>query len=125
VNINNQMWAEKYRPRHLDEIVNQTEIVERMKGFVANANINHCLLLGPPGTGKTTSAHCLLRDLYGDNYMDYVLELNASDERGIGTVRETIKTFARTMSLGRIPFKVIILDEVDNMTPAAQNALRA
>lgn len=118
------MWTEKYRPRTLDEIVNQTEIIERLKGFVINANIPHCLFLGPPGTGKTTSAHCLSRDLYGDNYKDYIMELNASDERGIGTIREVVKTFSRTMSLGKVTFKILILDEVDNMTAAAQNALR-
>jgi len=121
----NGMWTEIYRPRTLGEMVNQTEIVNRLKGFVKNANIPNCLSIGPPGTGKTTAAHCLARDLYGDDYMDYVMELNASDERGIGTVREKVKIFARTMSLGKVSFKIVILDEVDNMTAAAQQALRA
>jgi len=72
------LWAEKYRPRTLDEIVNQEEIVARLKKFVEEKNMPHLLFAGPPGTGKTTSAHCLAHDLYGPNYMQYMLELNAS-----------------------------------------------
>ena len=72
------LWAEKYRPRKLDEIVNQEEIVARLKKFVEEKNMPHLLFAGPPGTGKTTSAHCLAHDLYGPNYMQYMLELNAS-----------------------------------------------
>jgi len=119
-----EMWAEKYRPKKLDDMVNQKEIVERLKSFVKSRNVPHCIFAGPPGTGKTTAALCLARDLYGEAYRDHVMELNASDERGIDVVRETVKTFARARAMGDIPFKVMILDEADNMTGDAQQALR-
>jgi len=118
------MWAEKYRPKTLDDMVNQKEIVERLKSFVKSRNVPHCIFAGPPGTGKTTAALCLARDLYGDAYREHIMELNASDERGIDVVRETVKTFARVRSIGEIPFKIMILDEADNMTSDAQQALR-
>jgi replication factor C small subunit len=118
------MWAEKYRPKSLVDIVDQKEIVERLKSFVKSRNVPHCIFAGPPGTGKTTAAVCLARDLYGQVYREHVLELNASDERGIDVVRETVKTFARSKSVGEIPFRIMILDEADNMTSDAQQALR-
>jgi len=119
-----EMWAEKYRPKTLVDMVDQKEIVERLKSFVKSKNVPHCIFAGPPGTGKTTAALCLTRDLYGDAYREHIMELNASDERGINVVRETVKTFARARSIGEIPFKIMILDESDNMTADAQQALR-
>jgi replication factor C small subunit len=118
------LWAEKYRPRTLNDIINQKEIVDRIKGFVKAQTMPHCLFAGPAGTGKTTTALCLAHDLFGARFADSFFELNASDERGINVVRERVKTFARTRSLGEIPFKILVLDEADNMTSDAQQALR-
>jgi len=119
------MWAEKYRPQTLDEMVNQTEIVSRLKNFVKDRNLPHLLFVGPAGVGKTTSILALARDLYGPGYRNYILELNASDERGINVIREKVKNFARTAAISSdVSFKILIMDEADSLTSAAQHALR-
>jgi len=119
------MWAEKYRPQTLDEIVNQRDIVNRLKTFVTEKNVPHLLLVGPAGVGKTTSILALAQDLYGSGYRNYVLELNASDERGINVIRDKVKNYARTAAMASpVSFKIIIMDEADHLTGDAQHALR-
>jgi replication factor C small subunit len=119
------MWAEKYRPQTLDDMVNQREIMNRLKTFVAEKNIPHLLLVGPAGVGKTTSILALAQDLYGPSFRNYVLELNASDERGINVIRDKVKNYARTAAMASpVSFKIIILDEADHLTGDAQHALR-
>jgi replication factor C small subunit len=120
------MWVEKYRPTKLEDIVNQQHVVSGLKELLKNpAEMPHLLFAGPPGTGKTTAALCVARAVLKDHWRDYTLELNASDERGIQTVRERIKTFA-SYSVGGadVPYRIIILDEADEMTNDAQTALR-
>ena len=118
------MWVEKYRPRTLNDVVNQLEIVARLKIFIQERSMPHLIFSGPPGTGKTTSALALAHDLFGSTFRQNVKELNASDERGIKVVRTSIKQFANYLGTQDAPFKLLILDESDNMTADAQQALR-
>ena len=120
------MWVEKYRPKKLSEVVNQTQIVERLKAIVAKPQeMPHLLFAGSPGTGKTAIALCLAREILKEYWQEYTLELNASNERGIDTVRSRIKNFASysDRSAG-IPFRIVLLDESDAMTNDAQTAMR-
>ncbi len=119
-----EIWTEKYRPVKFKEVVGQDDVVKRVEALTNSLNIPHLLFAGPAGTGKSTLALVVVRELFGDNWKDNYLELNASDERGINIVREKVKNFARTKSLGEVPFKVIFLDEADALTPEAQQALR-
>ena len=119
-----EIWTEKYRPRSLDEVKGQDEIVKHLKAFVEQKNMPHLLFTGPPGVGKTASALALAREMYGENWRHNFLELNASDEKGIDVIREKVKEFARTRAIGEVPFKIIFLDEADAMTRDAQQALR-
>ncbi len=120
----NALWTEKYRPRTLSEIKDQTSIVNRLTGFLKTKSMPHCLFSGPPGTGKTTASICLARDLFGDNYREAYMELNASDTRGIDVIRTTVKEFARIAPIRELPFKILVLDEADNLTSDAQHAMR-
>ncbi|MBI2111107.1 MAG: replication factor C small subunit [Nitrosarchaeum sp.] len=119
------MWVEKYRPTKLSEIVNQTEVIGSLQALIKDpTDMPHLMFSGSAGVGKTTAALCIARQILGENYGDYTLELNASDERGIGMVREKVKKFSRFAGMAEIPFKIIILDEADEMTSDAQTALR-
>ncbi|QLH75483.1 MAG: replication factor C small subunit [Methanomassiliicoccales archaeon] len=119
-----EIWIEKYRPKKLEDIIGQPEIVNRLKSYARSGNLPHLMFAGPAGTGKTTSALALARELYKEAWRDNFVELNASDERGIDVVRGKIKEFARTSPLGGASFKIIFLDEADALTPDAQAALR-
>ena len=119
------MWVEKYRPKVLSDIVNQTEIIGSLEALIANpADMPHLLFSGSAGVGKTTAAMCISNQILGEYAKEYTLELNASDERGIGMVREKVKKFSRFAGMADAPFKLIILDEADEMTNDAQTALR-
>lgn len=135
----NLPWVEKYRPSTLEDVSGHQDILATINKFVDHNRLPHLLLYGPPGTGKTSTILALARQIYGTkNMKQMVLELNASDDRGIDVVREQIKTFASTKQIfsaatqsttalsskGLAGFKLIILDEADAMTSAAQMALR-
>ncbi|MGI0067638.1 MAG: replication factor C small subunit, partial [Thermoplasmata archaeon] len=118
------VWVEKYRPGSLADMVGHENVVPLLRAYAEKRSMPHLLFAGPPGTGKTTAALALAHDLYGPEWRDNFLELNASDERGIDTVRTKIKEYARTAPLGGVGFKLLFLDEADNLTTEAQASLR-
>lgn len=121
---NTNIWTEKYRPKKFEEMVGQEDIIKRVKSLVNSLNIPHLLFAGPAGTGKSTLALIIVKELFGESWKENFLELNASDERGIDVVRQKVKDFARTKAIGNVSFKVIFLDEADALTKEAQQALR-
>ncbi|KAG8992437.1 Subunit of heteropentameric Replication factor C (RF-C) [Tulasnella sp. JGI-2019a] len=124
VEDDNLPWVEKYRPVSLDDVVSHDDITKTIDKFIEGNRLPHLLFYGPPGTGKTSTILAVARRIYGKDYKKFILELNASDDRGIDVVREQIKNFAETRTLFSKGFKLIILDEADMMTTAAQAALR-
>lgn len=118
------IWTEKYRPKKFEELVGQDDIVKKVRNLVKSLNIPHMLFAGPAGTGKSTLALIVVKELFGIHWRENYLELNASDERGIDVIRQKVKDFARTKAIGDVPFKVIFLDEADALTKEAQQALR-
>ncbi|WP_049997939.1 replication factor C small subunit [Halococcus sediminicola] len=118
-----EIWIEKYRPQTLAAVAGQDDITERLRSYVAQDDLPHLLFSGPAGVGKTTSAMAIAREVYGEDWRENFLELNASDERGIDVVRDRIKNFARA-SFGGHDYRVIFLDEADALTSDAQSALR-
>jgi replication factor C small subunit len=137
-NFSSLMWVEKYRPKRIEQIVNQKDIIISLTNLIKKPNeIPHLLFAGPAGVGKTTTALCLSMELLGEEWKRDTLELNASDERGIKMVRERVKEFAAVIKLpsgtnekgeysnkNEKPYRIIILDEADEMTSEAQTALR-
>ncbi|MCU4751754.1 replication factor C small subunit [Halobacteria archaeon AArc-curdl1] len=118
-----EVWIEKYRPQTLAEIKGHENIVPRLVSYVEQNDLPNLMFSGPAGTGKTTAAQAVARELYDDDWRDNFLELNASDERGIDVVRDRIKNFARS-SFGGYNYRIIFLDEADALTSDAQSALR-
>ena len=121
-------WVEKYRPLNLDEITAQTEVIQSLKKVLKTKNLPHLIFFGPSGCGKTSTILALSKELFGEKiYNDRVIELNASDERVINVIRDKIKKYAKKAinpNENAPPWKIIILDEADNMTSDSQFALR-
>ncbi|XP_065054982.1 replication factor C subunit 5-like [Rhopilema esculentum] len=118
-------WVEKYRPSSLEDLISHKDIVNTIQRFIKEDKLPHLLFYGPAGTGKTSTILAVAKQIYSKKeFSSMVLELNASDDRGIGIVREQILTFASTRTIFKSKFKLVILDEADAMTNDAQNALR-
>ena len=121
----NEIWVDKYRPKTFEDIIGQDYFVKRVSAFIESKSLPHLMFAGSPGTGKTTTALVVARELYGENgTKGNFLELNASDDRGIDIIRNQIKEFAKLKSLADVPYKIICLDEADSLTKDAQQALR-
>lgn len=122
--VDDKVWSEKYRPDNLDSVIGNSEQVNRMKKWTDDDSVPHLLLFGPAGTGKSTSIVAFAKEKYGDSWRSNLIEFNASDDRGIDVIRDQIKSTARTSATGDFDRKIIMLDESDSLTKAAQSALR-
>ncbi len=119
-----EIWTEKYRPKALEEVIGQEHVTKRVSAMLKKGSLPNMLFSGPAGTGKTTVSLCIAKQLFGEHWKANFMETNASDERGINTVRVKIKDFAKTKPIGEVPHKIIYLDEADSLTSEAQQALR-
>ena len=119
--MNDLPWTEKHRPHTVQELVQTPLVLSQLQTFAASGSMPNLVFAGPPGTGKTTAVCCLARAVLGEHFGTGFLELNASESRSLDTVRTRVKGFAQSSA---VPWKVVALDEVDNMTRAAQQALR-
>ena len=119
-----ELWVEKHRPQSVPEIRGQPAVVQRLTIYAKQKEFPHLLFAGPPGTGKTTAAMALTKDVFGQDFRQNLLEMNASDERKLESIRTKVKQFARTSPYGGASFKIIFLDEADALTNDAQGALR-
>jgi replication factor C small subunit len=117
------LWIEKYRPSSFDEIIGQRDSVEKLKAMLEKGDVQHMILSGPPGVGKTTSAVALARVVFGESWTQNFMELNASDDRKLSVIQGKVKEFARSKPIDA-PFKIILFDEADSLTQEAQQALR-
>ena len=118
------LWTEKYRPNNLAQIIGQEHFVIDAKSWLEENNMPNVLLYGSPGNGKTGAGIVLAKELLKDNFKENFYEVNASDDRKLEMVRTTIKDVAQSGTLGDVPFKIMLLDEMDGMTSEAQNALK-
>lgn len=125
MSVSDKIWVEKYRPQTLDDIVGHEEVVKRMEKFLDTEDIPHVVFAGRQGIGKTAIIQAFAKEKYGkDNWRNNILELNASDERGIDTIRDKVKNYAVQGTIGDHQYKIVFLDEADQLTKDAQTALR-
>lgn len=124
MSVQQQIWTEKYRPSTLDEVIGQDEAVDRFRRFLDGEGMPHVLLAGPPGVGKTAVITAFAHDLYGDVWRENFNEFNASDDRGIDVIRDDVKQWCRRAPADGFPYKIVFLDEADQLTKDAQSALR-
>jgi len=117
------VWIEDYRPQTLDDVVGQEQVTKYLKPYAKNKKIPHLLFSGPPGVGKTTCAQALAREIYGKDWRSYYIEMNASDERRLQDIRDKVKRYAETATIGQ-DYKIIFMDEVDHLDWQAQPPLR-
>ena len=116
-------WIEKYRPKNSNDILLDSSIKEKINKMIETSNIPTMIITGEPGTGKTSTILFLAKKLYGDTYSESVLELNASDDRGLNIINNTIFPFCKKKITNKLNYKLVILDEADSITQKAQNVL--